>query len=89
MVLNKARKSLKAVDKASRLKKRMGKIKAEVREKGVRVVVSGEPSVDTVEIDGERSRELEKALNKAFKKVQKKMAKKMRGDLGDFDLPGL
>jgi len=77
---------------AKRIKKELRNIHVEAEASGVKVVVSAEQEVVSVDIAPEVAREsipalLVDALNRAMKKAQVVSAEKMRGLMGDMGLP--
>jgi len=65
-------------DEAVRLQKALAKEEIEYEDKGVKVVVTGDQKVKTLEIEGEENQRVVDILNKALKKSQKVAAKKMQ-----------
>ena len=77
---------------AKRVKKELKKIQVEAESQGVKVVVSAEQEILSVEIPAEVPREkipqlLRDALNRALKKAQVVAAEKMQGVMGEMGMP--
>lgn len=77
---------------AKRVKKELKNIHVEAEAEGVKVVVSAEMEVVSIEIAPEVQRErisalLVDALNRAFKKAQVVSAERMQGIMGQMGLP--
>lgn len=62
---------------ALQMQRELAQEKVEFEEGGIRVVVSGDQKVQSVEIEGEEQRRLVNVLNKAIKQAQQKAAQKM------------
>lgn len=62
---------------ALQMQRELAQEKVELEERGIRVVVSGDQKVQSVEIEGEEQRRLVDVLNKAIKQAQQKAAQKM------------
>jgi DNA-binding protein YbaB len=78
---------------AKRAKKELKKIQVEAEAEGVKVVVSGEQEIISIEIADDVPRErigvlLTDALNRAMKKSQIVASEKMQGVMGAMGLPG-
>ncbi len=71
--------------KAMQMQNELKKEKIEVTEGSVKVVMTGNQKVKSIEISGEEREDLVKAVNKAIKKSQKVAAQKLRG-MGGFGL---
>ena len=72
-------------DQAVTLQKALAQETIELEEKGVRVIMSGDQKVQSLEIDGVQEERIKDVLNKALKKSQKVAAQKMQemsGGLG-------
>jgi DNA-binding protein YbaB len=77
---------------AKRVKKQLKKIQVEALAQGVKVVVSAEQEILSIEIAPEVSREalpglLTDALNRALKKAQIVAAEHMQGIMGEMGMP--
>lgn len=77
---------------AKKVKKELKKIQVEAQGRGVKVVVSADMEVVSIEIapDAPResvARELTDALNRALKKAQIVSAEKMQGVMGEMGFP--
>ena len=77
---------------AKRVKKELKNIHVEAEAQGVKVVVSADNEIVSIEIAESVAREsipalLKDALNRAFKKAQIISAEKMQGVMGDLGLP--
>lgn len=77
---------------AKKVKKELKKIQVEAEGRGVKVVVSADMEVVSIEIapDADRgaiARELTDALNRALKKAQIVSAEKMQGVMGEMGFP--
>lgn len=88
----KARDMFKLQRDAKRVKKELKNIHVEAEAQGVKVVVSADNEIVSIEIEENVSREnipalLKDALNRAFKKAQIISAEKMQGVMGDLGLP--
>ncbi len=73
----------KQAAKIKELKNSLSQEKEEYQKEGVKVVVTGEMLVESIEIDSELSLEdsqrlIKESVNEAFKRVQKKAAKKLQ-----------
>ncbi len=73
----------KQAAKIKELKNSLSQEKEEYQKEGVRVVVTGEMLVESIEIDPELSAEnveklIKESVNEALKRVQKKAAKKLQ-----------
>lgn len=72
-------------DQAMEMQKALAQEKIEVEEQGIKVVMTGDQRVETLEINGEEQNSLKDVLNKAIKKSQEVAARKlqeMSGGLG-------
>ena len=65
-------------DQAVTLQKALAQETIELEEKGVRVIMSGDQKVQSLEIDGVQEERIKDVLNKALKKSQKVAAQKMQ-----------
>ena len=65
-------------DQAVALQKTLAQETIEFEEKGVRVVMSGDQKVQSLEIDGVQEERIKDVLNKVLKKSQKVAAQKMQ-----------
>lgn len=77
---------------AKKVKKELKKIEVEAEAQGVKVVVSADQEVQSIEIPAEVSREalprlLIDALNRALKKAQIVSSERMQGIMGELGLP--
>jgi DNA-binding protein YbaB len=77
---------------AKRIKKELKNIHVEAEAQGVKVIVSGEQEILSIEIAPEVMREripalVIDALNRAMKKAQIVSAEKMQGLMGEMGLP--
>ena len=62
---------------ALKMQKLLAQEKVEVEENGIKIVMSGDQKVISLEIDGQEQPRLVKAINRAIKESQKKAAKKL------------
>ena len=90
--LGQARDMFKLQRKAKKMKKELKNIHVEAEAGGVKVVVSAEQKVISVEIDPAVDRDqipdlLIDALNRAFQKAQIVSAERMQEVMGDMGLP--
>ena len=90
--LKKTRDLYKAQRDMKRVKKELKKLHIQAEAQGVRVTVSAEFEVVSIEIDPEVPSEsiaprLVDALNRALKKAQVVAGERMRGVMGDLGLP--
>ena len=72
-------------DQAMALQKQLAAESVEVNENGIKVIITGDQKIRSLEIDGAANQRLIDALNKALKKSQEMAAKKMQemsGGLG-------
>jgi hypothetical protein len=72
-------------DQAMQMQKALAQEKIEVEEQGIRIVMTGDQKIETIEIDDENQFKLVDVLNKAIKKSQEVAARKlqeMSGGLG-------
>ena len=72
-------------DQAMAIQRQLAAETIEVNENGIRVVMSGDQKLKSLEIDGAANQRLVDTLNKALKKSQEVAAKKMQemsGGLG-------
>jgi DNA-binding protein YbaB len=72
-------------DQAMQMQKALAQEKIEVEEQGMKIVMTGDQRVETLEINGEEQSSLKDLLNKAIKKSQEVAARKlqeMSGGLG-------
>lgn len=72
-------------DQAMEMQKALAQEKIEVEEQGIKIVMTGDQRVETIELDGETHHRLIDVLNKAIKKSQEVAARKlqeMSGGLG-------
>lgn len=65
-------------DEAVRIQRELAAEQLEVNEGGVRVIISGDQKIKTLEIDGEEYGQASGVLNKAIKKSQEMAAKKLQ-----------
>lgn len=70
--LNKMRKQAKAIQK------QLAQEVIEVNENGVRVIISGDQKIQSLDIDGLQNKRVVEAINKAVKKSQEMAAKKLQ-----------
>lgn len=64
-------------DQALAIQKELSQEKVEVEENGVKVVISGDQKIETLEIDGKADWRVLQVINKAIKKSQEIAAKKL------------
>ncbi len=72
-------------DEAMRIQKELAQEKLELEEDGIKVVITGDQKLQTIEIDGVPNGRVVEVVNKAIKKSQETAAKKlqsMSGGLG-------
>ena len=72
-------------DEAMQMQKALAQEKIEVEEQGIRVVMTGDQKIETIEIDGESQFKLVDVLNKAIKKSQEVAARKLQEMSGGLD----
>ncbi len=65
-------------DQAVKLQKALAQEEIDYEDKGVKVVITGDQNIKSLEIDGEQNQKIVDVLNKALKKSQKVAAKKMQ-----------
>lgn len=65
-------------DQAVALQRQLAAETFEMEESGVRIVVSGDQKIQSLEIDGVQEERIKKVVNKALKKSQEMAAKKMQ-----------
>lgn len=65
-------------DSAVRIQKQLKEERVEMNENGVKVVVTGDQRIETLEIDGTLNNRVVEVINKALKKSQEIAAKKMQ-----------
>jgi len=63
---------------AVKMQKELAMERIEVNENGVRVVISGDQKIKTLEIDGNDNSRLSDVINKAIKQSQQVAAKKLQ-----------
>jgi len=72
-------------DQAMEMQKALAQEKIEVEEQGIKIVMTGDQRVETLEINGEEQNSLKDVFNKVIKKSQEVAARKlqeMSGGLG-------
>ena len=72
-------------DQAMTIQRELAAEKIEVDEDGIRVVITGDQKIQTIEVEGKEQDKLIDVLNKAIKKSQEVAAKKLQemgGGLG-------
>lgn len=72
-------------DQAMAIQKELQQEEVEVEKNGVRVVISGDQKIKTLEVNGKSDNDVKDAVNEAIKKSQEVAAKKlqqMTGGLG-------
>lgn len=74
----------KAAAKMMMLQRKIGKKKIEYQDDDIKVVVSGDGKVKSIEVEGEKKEEIAEVVNKAIEKAQKWAAKEMQGKMGDL-----
>lgn len=77
MVLGKLKQLKQMRDQALAIQRELSQEKVEVEEDGVKVVITGDQKIETLEIDGEPNWRVLNAINKAIKKSQEIAAKKL------------
>ena len=65
-------------DQAVAIQKQLTKEVIEVNENGVRVIISGDQKVQSLDIDGIQNQRVVEVVNKAIKKSQEMAAKKLQ-----------
>jgi len=65
-------------DQANAIQKELGQIEVESEKGRVKVVMTGDMKVKSVEINGEEMKDAREAFNEAVDKAQKKSAQKMQ-----------
>jgi len=65
-------------DQAVRIQKQLATEKIEFEESGVKVIISGDQKIQSLEIEGEDHNDLAQILNKALKKSQEVAARKVQ-----------
>jgi len=73
-----------ALTKMALLQRKIAKHKMVVEEGGVKVKVSGEGKLKSLEVDGTNRDDVVKVVNGAISKAQKYAAGEMQGNLGDL-----
>lgn len=66
------------------LQRKIAGKKIEVESEGVKVVVTGEGKIKSIEIDGQDERRVLEVVNEAITKAQKFAAEEMKGSMGDL-----
>lgn len=74
----------KAAAKMMMLQRKIGKKKIEYQDENIKVVVTGDGKIKSIEVEGEKKEEIAKVVNKAIEKAQKWAAKEMQGKMGDL-----
>lgn len=74
----------KAAAKMMMLQRKIGKKKIEYQDEDIKVVVTGDGKVKSIEVEGEKKEEIAEVVNKAIEKAQKWAAKEMQGKMGDL-----
>lgn len=71
-------------DQAMQIQKQLAEETVEVEENNIKVVLTGDQKIKSIEIDGESQGKLAEVLNKAIKKSQEVAAQKLQqmGGLG-------
>lgn len=77
MVLDKLKQLKQMRDQALAIQRELSQEKVEVEEDGVKVVITGDQKIETLEVDGEQDRRILNVINKAIKKSQEIAAKKL------------
>lgn len=77
MVFDRLKQLKQMRDQALAIQKELAGEKVEVEENGVKVVISGDQKIETLEIDGEQNSRILEVINKAIKKSQEIAAKKL------------
>lgn len=72
-----------------KLQSEMERIKVEVSEGRVKILIRGDQQIEWVEVDGQEREDLKKAFNKAVKESKKVVSKKLSGMLMNMKLPNL
>ncbi|OGY09599.1 MAG: hypothetical protein A2700_01090 [Candidatus Blackburnbacteria bacterium RIFCSPHIGHO2_01_FULL_44_64] len=70
--------TLKAINKLRQIQNQLSKERVTFEENGVKVVLSGDLKIKTLEVDGEEQERVSAVLNKAYEKTQKVVAQKMQ-----------
>lgn len=65
-------------DQAVRLQKELAKEQVELEEGGIKVLVSGDQKIQSLQINGEENHRVVEVINKALKKSQKVAARKLQ-----------
>lgn len=68
----------KARDEAMKIQRELALEQLEINENGIRVVISGDQKIQSIEIDGNTNNRLVEVVNKAVKKSQEIAAKKLQ-----------
>lgn len=71
-------------DQVLAIKRELAKEKVQIEESGIKVVITGDQKIETLEIDGELNERALDVLNKAIKKSQEVAANKMTQISGDL-----
>jgi len=64
-------------DEAKKIERELEQIEVTEEERGVKVTVTGNMKVVSIEVDGEEKRDIAETVNDAIKEAQKKAAMKM------------
>ena len=84
MVLDKLKQIKQMRDQALAIQRELAQEKVEVEENGVKVVMTGDQKIVSLEVDGEEKRQILSVINKAIKKSQEIAAKKLTQMSGGF-----
>jgi len=77
MVFDKLKQFKQMRDQALAIQRELSQEKVEVEEDGVKVVITGDQKIETLEVDGEQDRRILNVINIAIKKSQEIAAKKL------------
>ena len=77
MVFDKLKQFKQMRDQALAIQRELSQEKVEVEEDGVKVVITGDQKIETLEVDGEQNWRIINVINKAIKKSQEIAAKKL------------
>lgn len=71
-------------DQAMQIQRQLAAETVEVEENGIKVVMTGDQKIESIEIDGQSQEKLAEAINRAIKRSQEVAARKLQemGGLG-------
>ena len=77
MVFDKLKQLKQMRDQALAIQRELAQERVKVEEGGVKVVITGDQKIESLEIDGEQNERVLEVVNNAIKKSQKAAAQKM------------